>query len=119
VLVIELTISILFSLDMLVIIRNTMAISILILFTIFTSIRKKTGIKECSCFGKHSFLNKYPEIRNIIMILLILITSFKEKYLFDISQFLVSILLIVGLVMLLNLFHSNKYLRELKKNIKY
>jgi len=89
---------------------------LLLLFFTLANVRKKRLHKnvECNCFGTVKILNKFPNLRNfLLMALFLLRVIFPGNKQLNTDGFLLSILLVIAVLMIdiILEYRRNKYLR--------
>lgn len=115
----ELSLLICYWLDRFQFIRSVTVISLLILFSLFALHKKrKLKVNTCSCFGDIDFLNKYPVLRNMVLIILVVI-GFSIGHYWDIVHVMKGeiMVIIINIIILIDVvLHVNK-LRGLSKHV--
>ena len=93
-----------------------LCVSMLFIFSIATWIKKRnTEQKICSCFGSISILNRFPLLRNIIMIFLVLVSYYLPITTLTIFESIQWVLLICWISFLIEILSTGK--RRESKNV--
>ncbi|MFB0828405.1 MauE/DoxX family redox-associated membrane protein [Brevibacillus laterosporus] len=110
----EISIFLLFVIGIAYIWKEILVILMLSSFILF--IKRKRKISEaadCGCFGKVDSLNKYPIIRNLILIALLIGKLFLPTRIFSLDESIVSGAMIVCFVIAYDIWSEAKQVREL------
>ncbi|MGZ9586634.1 MauE/DoxX family redox-associated membrane protein [Paenibacillus marinisediminis] len=87
-----------FSTGILQITKEIIAIITLLIFTWFTWRKnRKSKTNTCSCFGSIGFLNKFPLLRNFMILSLLVIGLYLPRYTVDLSSAINSIILVINI----------------------
>ncbi|WP_352223218.1 MauE/DoxX family redox-associated membrane protein [Bacillus sp. SM2101] len=110
-LAIELLLSISFIFNLFGFLKNIFCIGLLLFFC-FILIRKKKQEEidrsDCSCFGEMKFMNKYPLIRNIVLIFILITQTLLPSYSFSSQINLILLLIIMQLIVYYDLLIQTK-----------
>lgn len=114
VIILEFLLAILYAFHVLNPYKEVATICLFIFFTIITYRKKReSGIESCNCFGKVSFLNKNPILRNIFFIVLSLVQIIISNQQRDIRHSLYLLLAYSIFIVIFDIWDTLKKIKKL------
>lgn len=115
-LLIELALAIVFALNLFQSFKNITCILLLVFFCLLILKKQKAegkAVRSCSCFGEMKLLNKYPLIRNCILILILNLQFILPNPNYSLSVHFLLLLAVILSTVYMDLFIQIKNKKEL------
>ncbi|WP_397376132.1 MauE/DoxX family redox-associated membrane protein [Paenibacillus sp. sptzw28] len=94
--------------------KQLLAAIFIITLTILTIVKNGLKNRECSCFGTNHPLSRFPILRNVVILLLLVIDYFLLKESYSSHEFVLSLLIVLSITFILE---NIKYKNELEKEM--